>query len=81
MSKDAIAALRLMEHGQEFAYERGVGYIGHVRVKKATRILAELVHAMAVRRVPTEGCETEYYRIGHEGRAALHENIGRLGDG
>jgi hypothetical protein len=71
MTKAALDVLRLMEHGEEFMYERGVGYIGHIRVKRASSVLMELIHAMAIRRVSMAGCTEEYYRIGPEGLAAL----------
>lgn len=57
-------SLRLdaMKHGTEFAYESGVGYLGNKRVPRAKHVLTELLVAMAIRRVETGGCTTEYYR-------------------
>ncbi len=67
MTKEAMEVLVQMKDGVEFAYENGVGYLGHRRVKKATKILEELFRYMAIRKVSTPGCSTEYYRIGPEG--------------
>lgn len=71
MTKDALAVLEKMDTGLEFVYERGSGYVGNRHIKKASRILMELFHAMAIRRVEAEGCAAEYYCISPEGRKIL----------
>jgi hypothetical protein len=63
LSERATDALRLMESGEEFVYERGRGHIGYRSIKSARLVLMELIHAMAIRRVEMRGTAAEYYRI------------------
>ena len=62
MTEAAKKVLEAMRGGSELAYENGIAYLGNSRVKGARKILTELLRAMAIRRVESGGCSTEYYR-------------------
>ncbi len=71
MTEAALDVLSGMQDGTEFAYERGSGYLANRRVKNASKILIELIHAMAIRKVDTGMESMEIYRIGETGREIL----------